>query len=78
LPYPNPPTSKALKHIADKVIPSTIRYSQPQLQTHVTYLHGENDRADQKVGKNAIDRYQVLRKKVDAVTADLNRVLVPA
>ena len=70
--------AKQLKLIADKVITSTIRYSQPELQTHVTYLYGENNRTDQKIGKDAVERYEVLRKQVDAVTADLNRILGPA
>ncbi len=68
---------KRLKVIADKVITPAIRYSQPALQTQVTYLYSENNRTDQRVGKDALERYEVLRKEVDAVTADLNGVLGP-
>jgi photosystem II stability/assembly factor-like uncharacterized protein len=70
--------AQQLKAIADKVITPAIRYSQPALQTHVTYLYGENNRTDQKVGKDALDRYVELRKEVDTVSSDLNRVLGPA
>jgi hypothetical protein len=70
--------AKQLQSIADKVITSKIRYSQPKLQTHVAYLYGENNRTDQKVGRDAIMRYDVLRRQVDALTADLNKLLGPA
>jgi hypothetical protein len=34
--------------------------------------------ADQKVGKDAKDRYAVLRKELDAIKAELDRILGPA
>jgi hypothetical protein len=43
-----------------------IRYSQPGLQDQVTYLYSMTLGADQKVGKETSDRYEVLRKEVDA------------
>ncbi len=64
-----------LKAVADKLITPRIRYSQPALQTHVAYLYSENNRTDQRVGRDALDRYDVLRKQIDAATADLNRIL---
>jgi photosystem II stability/assembly factor-like uncharacterized protein len=76
--HPDAARPKALKAIADRLITPKIRYSQPALQTHVTYLYGETNQADQKVGRDAVERYQQLRQEVDAVTADLNRVLGPA
>jgi hypothetical protein len=33
--------------------------------------------ADQKVGRDAIQRYEVLRKELDAIKAELDRVLGP-
>jgi photosystem II stability/assembly factor-like uncharacterized protein len=75
--HPDPAKEKALNAIADRLITPKIRYSQPALQTHVTYLYSETNHADQKVGRDAVDRYQQLRQEVDAVTADLNRVLGP-
>jgi photosystem II stability/assembly factor-like uncharacterized protein len=70
--------AQQLKLVADKIIPSPIRYSQPTLPIHVTYLYGENNRTDQKIGREAITRYDQLRKQLDAATADLNRILGPA
>jgi hypothetical protein len=70
--------ARQLKVIADKLITPTIRYSQPALQTHVAYLYSEDNRTDQRVGHDAIERYAILRKQVDSIAADLNRVLGPA
>ena len=69
--------ARQLKAIADKLITPAIRYSQPALQTHVAYLYSEDNRTDQKVGRDAIVRYEALRKQVDSVVAELNRVLGP-
>lgn len=63
--------------VADKLITPTIRYSQPALQTHVTYLYSENTRTDQKVGRDAIQRYETLRKQIDNLIADTNKILGP-
>jgi photosystem II stability/assembly factor-like uncharacterized protein len=76
--HPDPAKEKALNAIADRLITPKIRYSQPALQTHVTYLYSETNQADQKVGRDAIERYRQLRQEVDAITADLNRLLGPA
>ena len=69
---------KVLNALANKLITSKIRYSQPELQTHTLYLYTENTATDQQVGQDAIDRYQQLRKQFDAMQAELNRVLGPA
>ena len=69
--------AKQLQVVADKLITPTIRYSQPALQTHVTYLYSENTRTDQKVGRDAIQRYEFLRKQIDAQIAEVNRILGP-
>jgi hypothetical protein len=75
--HPDAEKERALRPIADRLITSKVRYSQPALQTHVTYLYSETNGTDQKVGGDAIDRYAELRAKIDAVTADLDRVLGP-
>jgi photosystem II stability/assembly factor-like uncharacterized protein len=72
------PQAQQLQAIADKLITPKIRYSQPALQTHIAYLYSENTRTDQKVGQDAIARYQALRKQLDVALADLNRILGPA
>ena len=68
----------ALDAVAAKLITPHIRYSQPALQTHVTYLYSETNSTDQKVGQDAIERYAALRGQVDAVAAELDRVIGPA
>jgi hypothetical protein len=52
-----------------------IRYSQPALQAQITYLYGLTTRADQRVGRDAIERYRVLRRELDARVAELNAVI---
>jgi hypothetical protein len=54
-----------------------IRYGQPGLQTQITYLAGMTARADQRIGRDAVDRYAVLRKDLDVFERDVNRVLGP-
>ena len=48
-----------------------MRYGKPGLQAHITYLAGMTGGVDQKVGRDAIERYQVLKKELDALTAQL-------
>ena len=67
--------AEALQVVADKLITDRIRYSQPKLQTHISYLAGMTSRVDMKIGRDAIARYQVLRAELDAVTAEANRLL---
>lgn len=55
-----------------------VRYGRPGLQTQITYLAGMTTRADQRIGRDAIARYQTLRKELDAFEAQVNRVLGPA
>ena len=43
------------------------RYSKPGLQSHIQYLYSETLGADQKVGRDAIDRYRVLRAELDTL-----------
>ncbi|WP_206362036.1 WD40/YVTN/BNR-like repeat-containing protein [Sphingomonas montana] len=73
----DPARAKALKPIADALITPRIRYSKPALQTHVNYLYSQTGSTDQKVGADAIGRYAELRQKVDAIVADLDRLLGP-
>lgn len=72
---PDAAKSKALEPIAARLITPPIRYSAPGLQTHVTYLYSETAGADQRVGGDASERYIELRKQIDAVMADLDKVL---
>jgi hypothetical protein len=66
-----------LKELASHLITPPIRYSKPELQTHITYLYGMTNNSDQKIGRDAIERYQALRKELDARVAELNQILGP-
>ena len=54
-----------------------VRYGRPGLQTQITYLAGMTTRVDQRIGRDAVDRYQVLRKDLTAVEARATAVLGP-
>jgi len=54
-----------------------IRYGQPGLQTQITYLASMTGRSDQRIGRDAVERYEVLRKELDAFAAEVRRVLGP-
>ncbi|KAB7647903.1 WD40/YVTN/BNR-like repeat-containing protein [Polymorphobacter fuscus] len=75
---PDEAKARALAPVAARLITPPIRYSAPGLQTHVTYLYSETGASDQKVGRDAVDRYTALRQQVDAALADVDRVLGPA
>jgi hypothetical protein len=51
--------------VAAHLITPSIRYSKPELQTHITYLYSLTTATDQRIGRDAIDRYTVLRKELD-------------
>jgi hypothetical protein len=71
-------TARQLTEIADKLLTPPIRYSKPGLQTHITYLYSMTGQADQRVPKDALDRYVELRKQLDAIQLQLQRLLGPA
>jgi photosystem II stability/assembly factor-like uncharacterized protein len=66
-----------VNEIASHLITPPIRYSKPELQTHITYLYGMTNLTDQKIGRDATERYAVLRKALDGYVAELNQVLGP-
>jgi hypothetical protein len=68
-------TRESLQAVADKLITGPIRYSQPGLQTHISYLAGMTSRVDQKVGRDAFERYEVLRAELNELTAAVNQLL---
>ena len=61
--------------IAARLLTEPVRYSKPGLQAHITYLAGMTTGVDQKIGRDAIDRYQALRKELDEIRAELESVL---
>jgi hypothetical protein len=52
-----------------------VRYSMPGLQAHIQYLYGMTNQADQKIGRDAVERYQALRKQLDALQAEARAAL---
>ena len=60
---------------AAKLLTPSVRYSQPGLQAHITYLYGMTNQADQKVGRDAVERYRVLRRELDAIQAEARAAL---
>src|SRR5207253_6576449 len=66
-----------LNELASHLITPPIRYSKPELQTHITYLYSMTNVTDQKIGQDAIDRYNELRKELDQRLKELNALLGP-
>ena len=66
-----------VNEVASHLITPSIRYSKPELQTHITYLYGMTNLTDQKIGKDAIVRHAVLRRSLDGYVAELDRILGP-
>ena len=52
-----------------------MRYGKPGLQAHITYLAGMTANVDQKIGRDAIERYAVLKREFDAVKAEADQLL---
>jgi hypothetical protein len=65
----------ALNTLASHLITPAIRYSKPELQTHLTYLYSLTTATDQKIGHDAVERFGELRKELDARVAELNKLL---
>lgn len=68
-------TASAVAAVAAKLITEPVRYGKPGIQAHITYLAGMTNGADMKIGRDAIERYAVLRRELDAVSAEVDRVL---
>jgi photosystem II stability/assembly factor-like uncharacterized protein len=64
-----------LNALAAKLLTEPVRYGKPGLQAHITYLAGMTANVDQKIGRDAIERYAVLRKEFDAVKAEAEQLL---
>lgn len=68
-------TLSKVKAVSEKLNTQPVRYGKPGLQAHISYLAGMTARGDQKVGKDALDRYKVLRAELDAAILELNKAL---
>ncbi len=68
-------TLARLNALADKLITSSIRYSEPKLQTHIEYLYGMTNAADQKISNDAVTRYDTLKKELTARQQEADAIL---
>jgi hypothetical protein len=59
-------------------VDGNMRYGKPGLGTHVRYIGRMITGNDMKLGRDAIKRYDVLRKELDAMRANVDRILGPA
>jgi photosystem II stability/assembly factor-like uncharacterized protein len=71
-------TAAKVSAIAAKLLTEPVRYGKPGLQAHINYLAGMTANVDQKIGRDAIERYAVLKREFDALRAEVDRVLGPA
>ena len=74
---PDAVKAKEVDALAAKLLTEPVRYGKPGLQAHITYLAGMTANVDQKIGRDAIERYQVLKKELDAIHAEVHRVVGP-
>jgi len=71
-------TAAKVSALAAKLLSEPVRYGKPGLQAHITYLASMTANVDQKIGRDAIERYAVLKKEFDALRAEADRVLNPS
>jgi hypothetical protein len=64
-----------LNALRAKLVTPPIRYSKPELQAHIQYLYGMTLSADQKPGRDAVERYRVLRTELDERIKEARAIL---
>ncbi|HEY3884495.1 MAG TPA: hypothetical protein VGL62_04765, partial [Vicinamibacterales bacterium] len=66
-----------LREIYEQIVntPEGVRYNKPGLEEHVRYLGGMTANVDQKIGRDAIERYAELKKEYDALKAQADALL---
>lgn len=67
-----------LNGIAARLLTEPVRYGKPGLQAHITYLAGMTSNVDQKIGRDAVERYAILKKEYDEIRSEVDRLLGPA
>ena len=56
-----------IAEIESELLTPLVRYSRPGLQTNIQYLYSATNAADQKVGRDAMERYRTLRAQLDVI-----------
>src|SRR5215216_204999 len=68
-------TASRVNALAAKLLTEPVRYGKPGLQAHITYLAGMTANVDQKIGRDAIERYEVLKKEFETLRLEADQVL---
>ena len=68
-------TLRRLDDLRAKLVTPAVRYSKPELQAHIQYLYSLTTQADQKIGRDAIDRLRTLRAELDQRQAEARALL---
>jgi photosystem II stability/assembly factor-like uncharacterized protein len=71
------PGDTRINALASKLLTEPVRYGKPGLQAHITYLASMTANVDQKIGRDAIERYEVLKKELEAIRAEVEALLGP-
>ena len=66
---------KSVNAVASKLLSEPVRYGKPGLQAHITYLASMTANVDQKIGRDAVERYAVLKKELDELRVEVDRLL---
>ena len=69
------PNDTRLSALAAKLLTEPVRYGKPGLQAHIAYLASMTANVDQKIGRDAIERYEVLKKEFDALRTGADQLL---
>jgi photosystem II stability/assembly factor-like uncharacterized protein len=68
---------RRLQALEDTLVTPPVRYSRPGLQAQIAYLYDMTTGPDQRVGRDAIERYEVLRRQLNQVEIQAAEVLGP-
>jgi photosystem II stability/assembly factor-like uncharacterized protein len=58
-------TLRTLTALHDELVTAPIRYSEPKLLDQLTYLYGMTMNADQRIGRDAVERLAELERQLD-------------
>jgi photosystem II stability/assembly factor-like uncharacterized protein len=72
---PGSPQRIHLDSLEHRLVTPAVRYSRPALQAQIQYLYSAMNGADQKVSRDAAERYNVLRREFDAIRRELKPAL---
>ncbi|MEP7346996.1 MAG: hypothetical protein ABI877_17125, partial [Gemmatimonadaceae bacterium] len=70
-------TLARLNALRARMVTPPVRYSKPELQAHIAYLYSMTNGADQKVGRDAVERFRQLRLELDERQKEA-KALLPA